>query len=65
MLKTLNQFFSRKLANLAKLYTDKIRYSSKKDYFDYKLTIFNNLYNRADILGDRDNIWIKAYLTIL
>jgi hypothetical protein len=65
VLRTPNQSFGRELANLAKLYTDEMRYSGEKDHFDYKLTIFNDLCNRADIPGDRDDIRIKAYPTML
>jgi hypothetical protein len=36
--------YSKELANLAKLYIDKSKYSSKNNNFDFKLTIFINLY---------------------
>ena len=41
--------YGKELANLAKLYTDKSKYSSKNDNFDFKLTIFTDLYQKADI----------------
>jgi hypothetical protein len=41
--------FGRELANLAKLYTDESKYSGENDNFDFKLTIFHDLCNRADI----------------
>ena len=37
------------LANLAKLYTDKSKYSSKNNNFDFKLTIFTDFYQKANI----------------
>ena len=36
--------YGKELANLAKLYTDKSKYSGKNDNFDFKLTIFMDLY---------------------
>jgi hypothetical protein len=36
--------YSKELTNLAKLYIDKSKYSSKNDNFDFKLTIFIDLY---------------------
>jgi hypothetical protein len=36
--------YSKELVNLAKLYTDEAKYSDKNDNFDFKLTIFINLY---------------------
>ena len=36
--------YSKELANLAKLYIDKAKYSGKNDNFDFKLTIFIDLY---------------------
>jgi hypothetical protein len=36
--------YNKELANLAKLYINKSKYSSKNDNFDFKLTIFINLY---------------------
>jgi hypothetical protein len=44
------------------MYTDESRYSREDDNFDYKLIIFYDLCDRADI---PDNIKAKAYLTIL
>ena len=41
--------YGKKLANLAKLYTDKSKYSSKNDNFDFKSTIFIDLCQKADI----------------
>jgi hypothetical protein len=44
------------------MYTDKSKYSGENDNFDYKLVIFNDLYNRVDIL---ESIKAKAYPTML
>ena len=41
--------YSKELANLAKLYTDKSKYSNKNNNFNFKLTIFTDLYQKADI----------------
>jgi hypothetical protein len=35
--------YSKELANLAKLYTNELKYSSKNDNFNFKLTIFTDL----------------------
>jgi hypothetical protein len=35
--------YNKELANLAKLYIDKSKYSSENDNFDFKLTIFIDL----------------------
>ena len=50
------------MANLTKLYTDKFKYSSENDNFDFKLTIFINLCQKTDILKQEFN---QAYSTIL
>ena len=42
--------YSRDLATLVKIYTEESKYSKKDNNFNYKLTIFNNLYNRVNIL---------------
>jgi hypothetical protein len=47
---------------LVKMYTDESRYSKEDDNFDYKLIIFYDLCDKADI---PDNIKAKAYLMIL
>ena len=36
--------YGKELANLTKLYTNKAKYSSKNNNFNFKLTIFINLY---------------------
>ena len=42
--------YSRDLATLAKIYIEKNKYSEKNNNFNYKLIIFNNFYNRVNIL---------------
>jgi hypothetical protein len=54
--------FGKELANLVKLYTNKSKYSGENNNFDYKLTIFHNLCNRADVLLRAKT---KAFLTML
>jgi hypothetical protein len=54
--------FSKELANLAKLYTEKSKYSGEDSNFDYKLTIFYNLCDRANVLLRAKT---KAFLTML
>jgi len=42
--------YSRDLATLAKIYTEESKYSRKDNNFNHKLTIFNDLCNRVNIL---------------
>ena len=46
------QGHGKELANLARLYTDDMKYSGENDNFDFKLTIFHDLCNRANILNE-------------
>jgi hypothetical protein len=39
----------KELANLAKLYTDEAKYSGENDSFSFKLTIFHDMCDRADV----------------
>ena len=41
--------YGKELANLAKLYTNKSKYSSENNNFNFKLTIFTDLCQKADI----------------
>jgi hypothetical protein len=41
--------YSKELANLAKLYTDEAKYSGKNNNFDFKLIIFIDLCQKANI----------------
>ena len=47
---------------MAKLYTDEAKYNSENDNFDFKLTIFTDLCQKADILKQEFN---QAYSIIL
>jgi hypothetical protein len=40
----LTKTYSKELANLAKLYTNKAKYNSENNNFNFKLIIFINLY---------------------
>jgi hypothetical protein len=42
--------YSKELANLAKLYIDKAKYNGENNNFDFKLTIFIDLCQKANIL---------------
>ena len=44
------------------MYMEESKYSRKDDNFDYKLTIFNNLCNRVNILQE---VKIKGFLIML
>ena len=41
--------YGKELANLAKLYTDESKYSGKNNNFNFKLTIFIDLCQKANI----------------
>ena len=53
---------NRALANLAKMYKEKLQYGGENDNFDFKLTIFRDLCKRAGILSTARNL---AYPTML
>jgi hypothetical protein len=54
--------FGKELANLAKLYPKESKYNREDNNFDYKLTIFHDLCNRANVLLRAKT---KAFLTML
>jgi hypothetical protein len=54
--------YSRELVNLAKLYTDKAKYSEKNDNFSFKLIMFNDMCDRIDVSSEAK---LKALLTML
>ena len=54
--------YGRDLVTLAKIYIKKSKYSRKNDNFNYKLIIFNNLYNKISI---PQKAKIKGFLIIL
>src|SRR5580692_9871844 len=53
---------NQQLGNLGKMYTDEMKYSRENDNFDYKLVIFNDFCDRADVL---EAAKAKAYPTML
>ena len=54
--------YGREIANLAKMYTDQLRYGAEGDSFSYKLRIFYDMCNRADVPQEA---YLKAFLTML
>ena len=54
--------YGKELANLAKLYTDESKYSGENDNFDFKLTIFTDRCQKADIPKQE---FSQAYSTML
>jgi hypothetical protein len=50
------------LANLAKLYSEKAKYSGKNDNFSFKLTMFNDMCDRVDVSFEAK---LKAFSTML
>ena len=50
------------MVTLAKIYTEESKYNKENNNFNYKLTIFNNLYNRVNILQE---VKIKGFLIML
>ena len=44
--------FGREMANLAKSYTDDVKYSSEGDNFSLKLTVFYDIYGRVGVLAE-------------
>ncbi len=54
--------YGRELANLAKLYSEKAKYSGKNDNFSFKLTMFNDMCDRVDVSFEAK---LKAFSTML
>ena len=54
--------YGRDLATLVKMYTKESKYSKEDDNFNHNLIIFNNFYNRVNILQE---VKIKGFLIIL
>jgi hypothetical protein len=52
----------KELANLAKLYTNEAKYSGENDSFSFKLTIFHDMCDRADV---PQSAKLKAFSTML
>jgi hypothetical protein len=57
-----SQNFRKELANLAKLYTENTKYSSKDNNFNYKLIIFQDFCKKAALF---QQVFAQAYSTIL
>src|SRR6266699_2078364 len=57
-----NFFLTKELTNLTKIYIEDNKYSGEDDNFNFKLTIFYNLYSRADIPQEAK---VKAYPIML
>src|SRR6266700_2037166 len=47
MLTTLG--WGKEISNTAKIYTEELKYNDINSSFDYKLTIFYNIYNQSDV----------------
>jgi hypothetical protein len=52
----------KKLANLAKLYTNEAKYNDENDSFSFKLTIFHDMCDRADVFQSAK---LKAFSNML
>jgi hypothetical protein len=52
----------KEFANLAKLYTNEAKYSGENDSFSFKLTIFHDMCDRADVFQSAK---LKAFLIML
>jgi hypothetical protein len=61
-IKTPGTGYGRELANLAKLYSDDAKYSGENDNFSFKLTMFNDMCDRADVPSEAK---LKAFPTML
>lgn len=53
---------NRKLSNLAKIYTNNAKYSSRNNSFIFKLAIFHDIFSRVDVSSETK---IKAFLIML
>ncbi len=51
--------YDRELINLAKLYTDEVKYNEKNDNFSFKLIMFNDMCDRVDVSSQ---VKLKAFL---
>jgi hypothetical protein len=54
--------YDRELINLTKLYSEKTKYSEENDNFSFKLTMFNDMCDRVDVLFEAK---LKAFFTML
>ncbi len=61
-IRTESEGHGKELANLAKLYTNEAKYSGENDTFSFKLTIFHDMCDRADVLQSAK---LKAFSIML
>jgi hypothetical protein len=61
-IKTSNTDYDRELVNLTKLYSDDAKYSEKNNNFSFKLIMFNDMCDRADVSSETK---LKAFSTML
>ena len=57
-----SQRYGRELANLAKIFIDKAKYSGENNSFSFKLTIFHDICPKANVPQE---ILLKAFPTML
>jgi hypothetical protein len=62
LVRTESEEHEKELANLAKLYTNEAEYSDENDSFSFKLTIFHDMCDCADI---PQSAKLKAFLIML
>jgi hypothetical protein len=61
-IRTESEEHEKELANLAKLYTNEAKYSDENDSFSFKLTIFHDMCDRADV---PQSAKLKTFLIML
>ena len=54
--------YSRELAGLQKLYSDKLKYGGELDHFDFKVAVFKIMCTRADVPPEQ---WLMTYPIML
>src|SRR6266567_1025263 len=54
--------WGKEISNVAKIYIEELKYNSTNGSFNYKLTIFYNIYNQSNVLQKAYN---KALLIML
>src|SRR6266700_5062957 len=54
--------WGKEISNVAKIYTEELKYNNTNGSFNYKLTIFYNIYNQSNVPQEAYN---KALLIIL
>src|SRR6266700_4618144 len=61
MLTTLG--WGKEISNTVKIYTEELKYNSINSSFNYKLTIFYNIYNQFNVLQEAYNKALPIMLT--